>query len=106
MDYKERLQKLSDNWGLVERTVKKVTDGDTFEVDRAIKGFMRVRIANYDAPEKNEVGYEKATKLLQGLIEGKEVTVDPKTPNYGRIVAKVFYKGTNVADQMRLLMRS
>ena len=103
MDYKERLQKLTDsgNGGSLKRTVKRVVDGDTFEVDRAIEGSVFVRIANYDAPEKNQDGYDKATKLLCDLIEGKEVTIDPKSIDRGRIVAEVSYNGRNVVDLLK-----
>lgn len=37
-----------------------------------------VRLANVDTPERREPGYQDAKKALQGLIQGKEVTIDTK----------------------------
>ena len=85
----------------IERTVTRVIDGDTFEVDRAINGAMSVRLANYDAPEKDQPDGQKATDMLKRLIDGRTVTIKPKSTSYDRIVAEVFYNGENVTDLLR-----
>jgi endonuclease YncB( thermonuclease family) len=45
--------------------VTKVIDGDTFGTSRRSK---LVRLADVDAPEKNQPGYKKATEALKKLI--------------------------------------
>jgi len=77
---------------VISRTVKKVLDGDTFITKRKIGNTNRVRLAGYNAPEKNQFGGSKATNRLRSLIGGKTVTIQPVGRSYGRIVAKVRYK--------------
>ncbi len=69
--------------------VSSVVDGDTFHIPND-----RVRLANIDAPEINEAGYQKATDMLTSLINGKTVYLDTdqkggRDPN-GRLIAVVY----------------
>lgn len=77
-------------------TVKEVIDGDTF---KTVKG-NEIRLARVDAPEKGEQGYAKAKSDLENLIGGKNITYEPVSSSYGRIVAEVWVNGKNVNDAM------
>jgi len=67
--------------------VTRVIDGDTF-ITASRKN--PVRLAGYDAPEKGMGGASKATKKLNSVIKGKDVTIDTKARDrYGRSVANV-----------------
>ncbi len=80
-------------------TVTKVIDGDTFET---ASRKHPVRLANVDAPEKRQRGYQEAKKALKQLIEGKKVEVTTVAHDpYGRAVAKVKVGGKSVNDAMR-----
>ena len=83
------------------RTVKGITDGDTFVVNRKIGGSNRVRLAGYDAPESYQFGGRAATNKLRGLIGGKRVSITPVGRSYGRIVAKVTQNRKNINKRMR-----
>lgn len=85
----------------MRRTVKKVIDGDTFEVARKIQGSNRIRIAGYNAPEKHQFGGRRATNRLRGLIGGKTVTIKPVAKSYGRVVANVTSNRRNVARRLK-----
>lgn len=77
------------------RKVKKIIDGDTFEVASQVRGSNRIRLANTDAPEKGQKGSSKATRNLSRL-KNKFVTIDPVGKSYGRTVANVEYRGKKV----------
>lgn len=76
-------------------TVRRVIDGDTFDLD----GGERVRLIGIDAPEhqpwKNRVqffgkeAYEFSRRLLTGKKVRLEKDIDPKD-NYGRTLAYVY----------------
>lgn len=53
--------------------VTRVIDGDTFETASRKKS---VRLANVDAPEKEQRGAAKATKALRKTIEREEVRLE------------------------------
>lgn len=83
--------------------VEQVFDGDSFLVtgwNWAGKEGKGVRIANIDAPERGEPGYEEAKRRLTQLILGKMVGLDTKAiDKYGRLVADVYVDGLiNVVD--------
>ncbi len=87
---------------LIQRTVKKIYDGDTFKVGKKIGNTDVIRIAGLNAPEKWQYGGRKATNRLRGLIGGKKVKIKPLAKDkYGRIIAKVIYKGKDVARILR-----
>ena len=76
----------------MQRKVKKVIDGDTFQTHTKVNGSNYVRIAGKNAPEKHQFGGSEATEKLKRQIQGKTVTLQPVAGSYGRTVAKVRYK--------------
>ena len=81
------------------RKVKRVIDGDTFEIYRSILGKRFVRLANVNTPEKGQRGYMKAKKILQDLIEGKTVTIIPV--HIGRrVIAEVILNRRSINRMM------
>ena len=86
-------------------TVTKVIDGDTFET--ASRPAHSVRLANVDAPEKRQPGYQDAKAHLKELIEGKIVEVEPVAKDvYGRTVAKVRVDGKSVNAEMNKWLKA
>ncbi len=73
----------------MERKVKRVIDGDTFETHRKVEGSNRIRIANKNSPELHQFGGRQAKEKLRKEIQGKRVTLQPVGKSYGRTVAKV-----------------
>ena len=84
----------------MRRTVKRIIDGDTFIVNRKIKGTNKIRLAGYNAPEKHQFGGTKATNRLRGLIGGKPITIIPRGRSYDRVVADVRVNRRNVSKRM------
>jgi len=70
--------------------VSAVIDGDTIDVS----GIGRVRLADIDAPEKWEEGYEEAKEFVKNMTLGKKVYLDIDdfylVGKYGRIIAVVY----------------
>jgi len=88
--------------GRIGRTVDKVIDGDTFKIKRNVRGSRFVRIAGVDTPEKGQRGYRTAKEFTKKMLQGKRVTLEPiRKDSYGRIVAKVYVKGKNVAKILK-----
>jgi len=85
----------------MRRKVKKVLDGDTFETYRKVNGTNKVRLANYNAPEKHQFGGQRATNRLRRFISGQTVTVTPRGRSYDRVVADVRIKRRKVTNLMR-----
>ena len=85
--------------------VKRVVDGDTFELDDGTK----VRVSEIDTPETKhplkgqEPGGQEATQLARFFLEGNYVWLDGKAKDkYGRRVAKVQLPGgASYADIVR-----
>lgn len=82
---------LASGWEVdATATVTWVIDGDTFDSSPA----GRVRLADIDAPEYYESGYQEARDFLSGLIDGQLVYLDVDdvygTDPYDRIVAVVY----------------
>ena len=67
--------------------VKKVIDGDTFQDSRN----RFYRLADVDAPEKRERGYNSAKTALQNMIGGEELVVKQVGESYNRkvVVARI-----------------
>lgn len=77
-----------------EVAVSSVIDGDTFKDEEG----QYYRIAFIDAPESNQDFGNVATAFLKNLIENKQCTIETvSTDKYGRIVAKVYINGLDVA---------
>jgi len=81
---------------MVKRKVTKIIDGDTFKIDRPVRGSNYIRIADKDAPEKGQRGFAAAKNNLDKKIGGKTVDVNPVGKSYGRTVAKVKKSGRKV----------
>lgn len=71
-----------------------VNDGDTLMVRLANRRKWRVRLADIDAPEKNQPYGEVAKKSLIGMVQRQDVRLEcrKKTDQYGRKICKVFVK--------------
>lgn len=83
--------------------VTRVIDGDTFETASRKRP---VRLANVDAPEKRQPGYQPAKQRLKDLIAGEMVEVQTVARDtYGRAVAKVKVDGQQVNEAMRRATR-
>ena len=71
-------------------SVTRVVDGDTF--DTSANG--RVRLADVDAPESYEPGFDGATDALEGMIGGRLVFLDiddvSRTDRFDRLVCVVY----------------
>lgn len=78
--------------------VKKVIDGDTFQDSRS----HFYRLANVDAPEKRERGYNSAKIALQNMIGGEELVVKQVGESYNRkvIVARIPGEKTTINAKM------
>lgn len=78
--------------------VTRVIDGDTFQTSTRKHS---VRLANVNAPEKNQSGGKAATNALKSLIQGKKVQVDTVARDkYGRAVANVKVNSNSVNAAM------
>ena len=79
--------------------VTRVIDGDTFETASRTHP---VRLANVDAPEKRQPGYQEAKRELQRVIRNEMVEVGTVARDqYGRAVAEVRVGGQSVNQKMR-----
>lgn len=79
--------------------VTKVIDGDTF-ITSSRKN--PVRLANVDAPEKGEPGFNRATIRLQRLISGEDVRIDTVARDkYGRSIANVYLGRQSINKKLR-----
>jgi len=76
----------------MNRKVKRVIDGDTFQTHTKVNGSNYIRIAGKNAPEKHQFGGNRETQKLKKQIQGKTVTLQPVGRSYGRTVAKVRHK--------------
>lgn len=82
------------------RTRQKTVDGDTFKVQKPIKGKQYVRLANVNAPEKHQFGGERATRMLSDMIGGRRVTIKPVDVGR-RVIAEVVADRKSVNQRMR-----
>jgi hypothetical protein len=86
--------------------VSEVIDGDTFTTSEG----YRVRLADINAPELGEVGYNESREFLQFLIEEKKIIldIDNKTgaDSYGRYIslAYVLYNSTHYINVNQILV--
>jgi len=79
--------------------VTRVIDGDSFKT-RSRKN--SVRLANVNAPEKDQRGFSKAKNQLANLIQGQEVLIDTVAHDrFRRSVAKVYKSGKSVNKEMQ-----
>jgi endonuclease YncB( thermonuclease family) len=70
--------------------VSTVIDGDTFYT---VSGDT-IRLADIDAPEQGDTGYDDARNLLTSLVYNKQVYLDiddiSRTDTYGRLICVVY----------------
>jgi len=87
-------------------TVSRFIDGDTFD---AASG-DRIRLADINAPERGESGYEEAKDLLVSLLDNKTVYLDiddlSRVDRYGRLVCVVYvdYNSTHLLNVNKALL--
>lgn len=79
----------------VRRKVQEIIDGDTFRVSRRVEDSQYIRIAGLNAPEKGQIGYNAAKRIL-GKMKGEVVTIKPVGKSYDRTVAEVIFKRKKV----------
>lgn len=78
-----------------------VFDGDTVEVLTAAKSKIRVRLANIDAPEKDQPYGQQSKQFLSDMVYRKPVEVlDLGGDQYGRRIGRIFVNGTEVNPQI------
>lgn len=80
-------------------TVKRVVDGDTVEL---VDG-DRVRLLALDTPERGEKFYDTAKRLLESLVEGKNVRVEygnARRDRYGRMLAYLYADDTLLTNRV------
>lgn len=83
-----------DETQLVNNTVVRVIDGDTFEYyDQNSNSVLKVRLLCVDTPERRKDGYEEAKDYLKSLILYKEVILNSSITDkdkYGRLLRYVY----------------
>ena len=83
----------------MERTkFKKIIDGDTFQGSHN-KFF---RLADIDAPEKRERGYQKAKEDLQNFIKGEELIVKTVGRSHNRDVVEIRKPGEKITINAKM----
>jgi micrococcal nuclease len=81
--------------------ITKVIDGDTLDIRTNGGNSITIRLALVDAPETNELGYNKAKDFVSQNCLDKPATVDPDNNqelSYGRLVALVYCNGININE--------
>ena len=82
--------------------VRRVVDGDTFEVEDGSGLRTRVRLRRYDAPDKGQPGWAAAKARLTVLIGDQSVTLMSVAPDrHGRAICAVYVDGQDVGEAMR-----
>jgi endonuclease YncB( thermonuclease family) len=85
---------------LIPARVLSITDGDTF---RALIGSQNVpiRMADYDAPERDQPYGRESTAELAGLLAGGVVQLENRgSGGFGRTAARVFVRDIDVNYEM------
>ncbi len=92
-----------DSKGFIPRKVKRVINGDTFDLCVDIYGLRRIRIADMNAPEIGDRGYHSAAMNLRELIEGEKVLIQPKNRDrFGYLVADIIINNMDVKKHLKL----
>jgi endonuclease YncB( thermonuclease family) len=90
-------------------TVSWIVDGDTFDINN---GAQRIRPADIDAPERNEIGYNSSKWYLKDLIFSKTIYLDVSTLNGvddgGRLICLVYldYNSTHYLNVNKQIAQS
>jgi len=79
-----------------------VLDGDTVLVWRETGGRpQKVRLADIDAPEKDQDFGDASKRSLMEMLSGLQVRVDPVAVDvYGRLVARLYTDGGSVNEEL------
>lgn len=82
-----------------EAKVVEVIDGDTVGALRTdTRGYVKIRLAEIDAPEKSQPFGNQSKKALSDRVFGKIVRVEVQaTDRYGRLVARLYAGGGDVS---------
>jgi endonuclease YncB( thermonuclease family) len=81
--------------------VFRIMDGDSLWVRTPQEREIEVRLADIDAPERNQPYADAARDALNELVFGKTVEVRfNDTDNYGRIVARLYADKVDVSAEM------
>jgi endonuclease YncB( thermonuclease family) len=89
-----------DAEGVLPGVVRWVSDGDTLQVH--VRGkLMDVRLAEVDAPERDQpYGWNAALALID-LVRGREVRIAPyDVDRYGRVVAHLYVGDLDVGHEL------
>ncbi len=90
---------LSSSCLALEGKVVGVSDGDTITVLDALKTQHKIRLAQIDAPEKNQPWGARSKQSLSDLVFGKAVRVNViDKDRYGRKVGTVFINNRDVCE--------
>lgn len=82
--------------------VVKIIDGDTLDVN-VNSNIIRIRLANIDAPERNQPWGLEAKKFLATKVLKKEVQIIiTDKDRYGRQIGIIFLDNTNINELMVL----
>ncbi len=88
---------INDLFILVEGKIKKVFDGDTFNVETKDGKVYLIRMLGIDAPEMNQDFGDKSQKKLSDLLLGKDATVIiRKRDSSGRYIGTVYSGGEDI----------
>lgn len=80
-------------------TVKRIVDGDTFQVEDKFGNTQVIRLFSVDTPEKQQPFGMTAKKYTSDLIWKKEVEIQPvELGQYNRIVAIVKINGESLGE--------
>lgn len=78
-----------------------IADGDTLTLLDAGKRQHKIRLAEVDAPEKNQAFGSRAKQALSDLCFGKQAQVSSSTADrYGRIVGTVYCDGVDANAEL------
>ena len=81
--------------------VVKIKDGDTIVVLDSLNAQTTIRLAEVDCPESSQPFGKNAKVFTTGQVAMKIVTYKILTiDRYGRTVAKVFYKGKYLSEEI------
>ena len=78
-----------------------VTDGDSITILIAGNRQLKIRLAEIDAPERDQPFGTKSKQALSDLVFGETISVQPITiDRYGRTVARLYFEGLDVNAAM------
>lgn len=81
----------------IQGRVVGVSDGDTVALLTPDKTQVKIRLAQIDAPEKNQAFGQASKQSLSDMIFGKDVRVEVETKDkYGRTVGQIIYNGKDI----------